>query len=574
MAHADDRLHQTDALYKRGNELYRLGRMTEALASLDAALALWPAHPGALLSRGAAQCQLGYFEAALKTFDRLLALQPRSVDALYNRGVALFALQRWPEALASYDRALALQPQRAAARLNRGMTLQKLGQPIDALASIDQALAIQPDYVEALNNRGIALQSLDRQNEALASFDRALALRPDDIETLCNRGNTLEALDRPADALRDFDRALALRPGFADAWSNRSTALRRLDRWPEALASVDRALAIRPDYPEALNHRGITLRKLNRQPEAITAFRHALTIQPGVAQFHANLGIALLELGQLEAGEKSLRQALQLQKSAAVFQNLAVALYQQQKPSEAMQIYRDWLAFEPDNPVPQHMAAAGSDTAPKRAGDQYVAGLFDSFAKSFETTLLGLGYRVPELLTAQIGIARGTDTSPLRILDAGCGTGLAAPLLKPLASQLVGVDLSSGMLAKARERKLYDELVVAELCAFMASRPAAFDLVLLADTLVYFGALEEAFSSAHSTLTPGGIFAFAVESRAECGPDYQLELHGRYSHRPDYLTRLLATSGYTICTTDTVVIRRELNTDVPGVAVVARRDPD
>jgi tetratricopeptide (TPR) repeat protein len=59
---------RADALYQRGNELYRLGRMSEALASLEAALAVQPKHPGALLSRGATQFQLQRFEAALQSF--------------------------------------------------------------------------------------------------------------------------------------------------------------------------------------------------------------------------------------------------------------------------------------------------------------------------------------------------------------------------------------------------------------------------------------------------------------------------------------------------------------------------
>jgi tetratricopeptide (TPR) repeat protein len=259
MARIDGSPHQADALYRRGNELYRLGRMAEALASFDSAFALRPEHPGTLLSRGATQYQLKRFEAALQSFERLLRLQPQSVDAIFNRGVALFALQRWPEALASYERTLALQPQHAGAWLNRGMSLQKLGRPLDALASCDQVLVHQPHSAEALNNRGIALQSLDRQAEALASFDRALALRPDDPETLCNRGNTLEALDRPAEALLNFDRALALRPDFAEAWNNRSTSLRSLNRWTEALDSVDRALALQPEYPDAHWNRSLIL---------------------------------------------------------------------------------------------------------------------------------------------------------------------------------------------------------------------------------------------------------------------------------------------------------------------------
>lgn len=250
---------RADALYQRGNELYRLGRMSEALASLDAALNLQPKHPGALLSRGATQFQLQHFEAALQSFDRLLALQPKSAAALYNRGIALFALQRWSEALDSYDRARVLKPDYADAWVNRGLTLQKLQRHEEALASFNQTLVHQPRHVEALNNRGTALQSMNRHAEALASFDQAIALRPDNADALNNRGNTLDALDRPLEGLASIDRALVLRPGFAMAWNNRSVTLRNLNRLDEALESVNRALALQPGYADAYWNRSLIL---------------------------------------------------------------------------------------------------------------------------------------------------------------------------------------------------------------------------------------------------------------------------------------------------------------------------
>jgi predicted TPR repeat methyltransferase len=407
--------------------------------------------------------------------------------------------------------------------------------------------------------------------QAIKLIDQSLAIEPRNATAWSNRGNALLKLERNADALDSYNRALAINPRFADALHNRGLALHLLGDASESLASYDRALAIRPDYPEALNHRGMALCKLGRPSEALTAFRRALALQPGVADFHLNLGKALLQLRQGEQAAESLRQALNIEKTATAFEQLGIALYRLGRVDEAIDIYRQWLDFEPDNPIPQHMVGIGSDAAPARASDAYVADLFDKFAENFDSTLLGLGYRAPELLAAQLRTVLGSNPHPLRILDAGCGTGLAAPLLKPLASQLVGVDLSSGMLDKARERHLYDELVVGELCAFMASRPAAFDLIILADTLVYFGALEEAFQTAHRALAPGGIFAFAVESRADDGTDYRLELHGRYSHRPEYVTRLLAASGYALQSLETIVIRRELNADVAGIAVVASR---
>jgi tetratricopeptide (TPR) repeat protein len=250
---------RADTLYQRGNELYRLGRMAEALVSFDAALALQPQHAGTLLSRGAAQYQLGRFEAALQSFDRLLALQPKSADAWYNRGVALLALQRWPEALQGYDRAVALKPTHADAWVNRGMVLQKLHRQEEALASFNRALLLKPRHVEALNNRGIVLQELNRHVDALADFNQAIALRPDNADALNNRGNTLDALDRSQEALVDIERALALRPDFAMAWNNRGVVLRNLIRLEDALQSTDRALALEPENPDAHWNRSLVL---------------------------------------------------------------------------------------------------------------------------------------------------------------------------------------------------------------------------------------------------------------------------------------------------------------------------
>jgi predicted TPR repeat methyltransferase len=57
-------------------------------------------------------------------------------------------------------------------------------------------------------------------------------------------------------------------------------------------------------------------------------------------------------------------------------------------------------------------------------------------------------------------------------------------------------------------------------------------------------------------------------------PAYKLELHGRYSHRPDYVRNVLTACGFQPCTIESVVLRREHDTDVSGIAIVARRNAD
>jgi len=61
----------------------------------------------------------------------------------------------------------------------------------------------------------------------------------------------------------------------------------------------------------------------------------------------------------------------------------------------------------------------------------------------------------------------------------------------PLAGGLVGLDLSARMGERARALGLYDELVVADLVAWLSGDgcAGAFDAIVAADVLVYFGGL-------------------------------------------------------------------------------------
>ena len=56
---------------------------------------------------------------------------------------------------------------------------------------------------------------------------------------------------------------------------------------------------------------------------------------------------------------------------------------------------------------------------------------------------------MPELIAGTIAAAAGPGWRG-DVLDIGCGTGLCGPLLRPIAVSLCGVDLSAGMIEKAR----------------------------------------------------------------------------------------------------------------------------
>jgi predicted TPR repeat methyltransferase len=230
-------------------------------------------------------------------------------------------------------------------------------------------------------------------------------------------------------------------------------------------------------------------------------------------------------------------------------------------------------------------AATSQENVPARAADDYVRDLFDSSAKSFDADLAKLNYRAPELVafalareaverrhSADAAVTAHARKAIDTVLDAGCGTGLCGPLLRPNCSRLIGVDLSPQMIERATVRGCYDELVVAELSEFMRARAGAFDVIVCADTLVYFGALEEPLSAAREALRVRGLLVFTLES-LDTGSiaDFRLEDHGRYAHGEPYIRAALAASDFELVSYSHSCLREERDQPVDGVIVAARR---
>ena len=263
-----------------GLALHNLGRLEEAVAGYDRALALAPDMAEIHYNRANALQSLARLDEAVAGYDRAIALRPDLVEAYANRGVALRALRRFAEAVANFDHAIALKPGSAEVYYNRGNALRHLDRLDAAVASYDRAIALAPDMAEAYANRGVALQGLRRLDEALESCDRAIALKPDFAEALNNRGNIFREFGRFDQALESCDRAIALAPDMAEAYATRGLALQGLRRLDEALESCDRAIALKPDHAEALNNRGYILRDLGRFGLALESYERALAVRP------------------------------------------------------------------------------------------------------------------------------------------------------------------------------------------------------------------------------------------------------------------------------------------------------
>ena len=403
-------------------------------------------------------------------------------------------------------------------------------------------LEAAPDHAGALHFSGVLAHQQASSDEAVALIRRSLELEPDQADWYSNLGIVLQDRLELDEAIVAFEHAIALDPDHANAHSNLGVVLRARGKVVEAEAAYRAAVRIDSGHADAYNNLGVLLHGQKRQRVAALCFSKVITLRPKHPEARRLLALAHHTLGEVD---------------------------------KAVAVFEEWLREEPGDPIALHMLAACSGRhVPQRASDAYIEKTFDSFAASFDAKLAKLLYRAPALVAEMLEDGDVDASRSLDVLDAGCGTGLCGLLIAPYARRLVGVDLSERMIEQARARKVYDELVRHELTAYLREHTGAFDVIVSADTLVYFGPLEEAVAAAGSALRARGRLVFTVEELggAGHGAEYSISPTGRYRHARAYVERVLAEASLQ----SEIVpaeLRLEAGEPVPGLLVRGTKVP-
>ena len=334
-------------------------------------------------SRGHGCVAQGRLQEAVACYEQALALDPAHVIACSNLGFALLRLGRLDEAQAWLDKALALDPSREEPYLFLGQIAESRGDIETAIRRLREALRRKPDF-------GFAWQELCRLQfqagdaaQALQSARSGLHAAPDLPMLHFYLGNLLfEQSDHRA-AAAAFRRALELAPDFAQAHVNLGRTLHKLHESQDAMNTLERAVELDPESHEAHLHRGLALQELARFDEAAAAFEQSLRIAPddldtlyaliklaarrrwfdraqallertraldGHAGRHWVVrGNVLKAQGRLQEAEQAYRHALVGQPDFYDALNNLGALLMPDRPDEAEAAYREAMRLDPGN---------------------------------------------------------------------------------------------------------------------------------------------------------------------------------------------------------------------------------
>ena len=419
---------------------------------------------------------------------------------------------------------------------------------------------------------GLTHVAQGRTTEALDLYATAVALEPGNAPAQHQYGRLLYDVNRFEDAALHLERALALAPESSTIHHDLGDTLWMLDRFDEAEPCYRSAFALDPSCIDAANNLGILLSKRGQYVQAEQLLRGLIQASPSFVPARQNLAQVYVASGRMQDAARECTLGLAMDPGNSGFRQLLGVTYGALgQVAEARAHFAAWYADDPTNEHARHHHAAYSGEAtPEVASPAYVRQAFDPFAMDFESKLAALDYRAPTLVGDALSAVLGAPSAHWRIADAGCGTGLCAPYLRPHAQSLVGVDLSRPMLDQADAKQLYDELHEDELVQFFEARPTAFDAIVSADTLCYFGVLEGFTRAARSSLEDTGWLIFTVEALTDdADTPWRLQHHGRYCHQRSYVESTLMANGFRVHGTKEVVLRIEAGRPVTGWLVTA-----
>ena len=410
------------------------------------------------------------------------------------------------------------------------------GRLAEAKKGYERVLKQRPDWGQALNELGSLFLDQSRPDKAKKTFQKAVDLNPPHLPACYSLGRLKQLENDHGGAIEIYRAMLDRQPNIGEAWNNLGVAYRETGEQDEALSSFQKAVEFAPYMAEAWNNLGVAQDEFNLGEKATESYKKAIEIQPDYASAHLNLGISLQKLEQFK---------------------------------EAEEHYNKVLEIQPDNGTARFMLQTiGASNTPDTAPVEHVRSIFDRCADNFETILVKeLEYKTPELL---FDLVRPHLREGINVLDLGCGTGLGAEFYRPFAKSLTGVDVSSKMLEKADEKKIYTSLEVFDILGEWKF-PRKFDLIYSSDVFVYFGNLDSIIKSAAAYLVSCGIITFSVEKLQDSCLDYQLFPSGRYAHSQAHITDCLTRHGFQLIETAKADIRKQSGIQVKGLLIAARK---
>lgn len=309
---------------RAGSLLLAAGRVRDAGARADRALALDPKNADALALKASALAGLRDFDGAIAQIREAIALAP-DANTQATLGTLQFAKGQREEAEATFKKAIETDPSSLSAQLSMAQFLWATGRAGEAEAAFRAAWTLQPDSEVA--NRFLATFYLasDRITEA-EPYLKTLAGKTDDPAAKLALADYYVRTKRTSEAVAELERLSASPGSWAVARTRLAATQYAGGKAADAHATVDAVIAKYGSYPYARVVRGQFLLTEGKLDEALADAQQAVKLDPRSVEAQFLLGAVHQARRSPDEAAASFREVLRLNPRAAAAQTRLAAL--------------------------------------------------------------------------------------------------------------------------------------------------------------------------------------------------------------------------------------------------------
>jgi tetratricopeptide (TPR) repeat protein len=300
-----------------GDRFYEQKDYDSALVAYGSAVKLKPTFHS-LYRIGWIHNEFGEFSEALTSLDQAIALDSSQYAAYTEKGYAHRRLNQFDPAIAAFKRSIALKPTDYIAPYELGSIYNETKNYSEAERYLRQAIRNKSDYANAFEELGIVQRRQGRYDDAISSFNEAISLDSEDSGSYMGLGDVYfygkKDYQKAIDA---YLKGLNLDSDNYDAAYNVGYAYNDIGEYAEALPWLEKVLKLKPNHNEARAEVGFANMKLQHYPAAATVLRAAIAADRDYDTAHYYLGQVYVHTGNRTAATTEYRELQRLKSQYA-----------------------------------------------------------------------------------------------------------------------------------------------------------------------------------------------------------------------------------------------------------------
>ncbi|XP_044041853.1 protein O-mannosyl-transferase TMTC1 isoform X1 [Siniperca chuatsi] len=238
-------------------------------------------------------------------------------------------------------------PHNAKVHYNYANFLKDSGRHQEAIHHYTTALRLYPRHASAMNNLGTLTRNPE---EAERYYRKALDTNPQHNRALFNLGNLLKSQGKEKEAETLLKDSIRCSPHFADAYSSLASLYAEQKRFAEANEVYLKGIENCPDSSDLHNNYGVFLVDTGEGELAAAHYQQAVRLKPAHYVAMVNLGRLLRSSNENKEAETWYKsRALQVTRKVDILTPLGALYYNTGRYEEALQVYREATALQPDS---------------------------------------------------------------------------------------------------------------------------------------------------------------------------------------------------------------------------------